>query len=118
VEQLPVQGMLRVLANNCALTQREGNIFHLALAPAHASLRNSKLEERLQEALSAHLGEQVKLLFTVTQPSAETPAALQERASQDRMRSAQEAIAQDNHVKTLQEMFDARIVPDSIRPVD
>jgi hypothetical protein len=34
------------------------------------------------------------------------------------MRSAQEAIVQDNHVKTLQEVFDARIVPDSIRPVD
>jgi DNA polymerase-3 subunit gamma/tau len=118
VEQLPLQGMPRVLANNCALMSREGNIFHLALAPAHASLRNSKMEERLQEALSTYLGEKVKLLFTITQPDAETPAALQERVSQDRMRSAQEAIVQDNHVKTLQEMFDARIVPDSIRPVD
>jgi DNA polymerase III subunit gamma/tau len=118
VEQLSLQGMLRVLANNCALMSREGNTFHLALAPAHASLRNSKMEERLQEALSAYLGEKVKLLFTITQPNAETPAALQERVSQDRMRSAEEAIVQDNHVKTLQEMFDARIVPDSIRPVD
>ena len=118
VEQLSLQGMLRVLANNCALMNREANTFHLALAPAHASLRNSKMEERLQEALSAHLGEKVKLSFTITQPNAETPAALQERISQDRMRSAEEAIVQDNHVKTLQEMFDARIVPDSIRPVD
>ena len=64
------------------------------------------------------MGEKAKLLFTVTQPTAETPAALQERVSQDRLRSAQEAISQDSHVKTLQEMFDARIVPDSIRPVD
>ena len=118
VESLSLQGMLRVLANNCALIRREANTYHLELAPAHASLRNSKLEERLQEALSAHLGEKAKLLFTVTQPTAETPAALQERVSQDRLRSAQEAISQDSHVKTLQEMFDARIVPDSIRPVD
>ena len=118
VERLSLQGMLRVLANNCALIRREDNIYHLELAPAHATLRNSKLEERLQEAMSAHLGKKVKLLFTVTPPSAETPAALQERVSQDRLRSAQEAIAQDNHVKTLQEMFDARIVPDSIRPAD
>ncbi len=118
VEQLPLQGMPRVLANNCALMSREGNTFHLALAPAHASLRNSKMEERLQEALSTYLGGKVKLLFTITQPNAETPAALQERISQDRMRSAQEAIVQDNHVKNLQEMFDARIVPDSVRPVD
>jgi DNA polymerase III subunit gamma/tau len=118
VEELPLQGMVRVLAGNCALVRREGSTFHLALAPAHASLRNAKVEERLQEALSAHLGEQVKLLFTVTQPTAETPAALQERVFQDRLRAAQEAIAQDNHVKTLQEMFGARIVPDSVRPVD
>ena len=118
VERLPVQGMVRVLANNCAMIRRDGNTFHLELAPAHASLRNSKVEERLQEALSAHFGEKVRLMFAVTQPSAETPAALRERVSQDRLRSAQEAIAQDNHVKTLQEMFDARVVPDSIRPVD
>ena len=110
--------MVRALAGNCALIRREGNTFYLALAPAHASLHNAKLEERLQETLSTHLGKKVKLLFSVTQPPEETPAALQERASQDRLRSAQEAIAQDSHVKTLQEMFGARIVPDSVRPVD
>ena len=118
VDQLPLQGVVRALAGNCALIRREGNTFYLALAPAHASLHNAKLEERLQETLSTHLGKKVKLLFSVTQPPEETPAALQERASQDRLRSAQEAIAQDSHVKTLQEMFGARIVPDSVRPVD
>jgi len=118
VERLPLQGMVRVLANNCAMIRREGNTFHLEMAPAHSSLRNSKLEERLQEALSAHLGERIKLQFTVTRPSEETPAAFQERVSQDRLRTAQEAIARDNQIKTIQEMFDARIVPDSIRPVD
>jgi DNA polymerase III subunit gamma/tau len=105
VEQLPLQGVVRALANNCAMTHREGNTFHLALAPAHTSLHNSKLEERLQEILSAYMGTQVKLLFTVTQPTVETPAALQERTSQDRLRSAQDAIAQDNHVKSLQEIL-------------
>ena len=118
IAQLPLQGVVRALANNCALIRREGNVLHLALAPAHASLRNAKVEERLQEALSAHLGEKVKLQFSVTQPAAETPAVLQERQSQDRMRAAQEAIAQDSHVKTLQEMFGARVVPDSVRPLD
>jgi len=118
LEQLPLQGVVRALANNCGLIRREANTFHLALAPAHASLRNSRVEERLQEALSVHLGEKVKLVFTVAQPTVETPAALQERVSQDRLRAAQEAIAQDGQVKALQEMFGARIVPDSVRPVD
>jgi DNA polymerase-3 subunit gamma/tau len=118
IGQLPLQGVVRALANNCALIRREGQVFHLALAPVHASLRNVKVEERLQEALSAHLGVQVKLVFTVAEPQVETPAAMQVRESQDRMRAAQEAIAQDSHVKTLQEMFGARVVPDSVRPLD
>jgi DNA polymerase-3 subunit gamma/tau len=54
----------------------------------------------------------------VAEPQVETPAAMQVRESQDRMRAAQEAIAQDSHVKTLQEMFGARVVPDSVRPLD
>jgi DNA polymerase-3 subunit gamma/tau len=115
---LPLQGVVRALANNCALMRREANVLHLALAPAHASLRNARVEERLQEALSVHLGEKIKLAFTVTQPTTETPAVLQERISQDRLRAAQEAIAQDSHVKTLQEMFGARVVTESIRPLD
>ena len=90
----------------------------VALAPAHASLRNPRAEERLQEALSAELGEGVKLQFTVVPPPTETPAALQERTAQARLRAAEEAIARDGHVKTLQEMFGARVVPDSVRPVD
>lgn len=118
IEQLSLQGVVRALANNCALIRREANVFHLALAPGHTSLRNVKVEERLQEALSAHLGEKIKLAFSVAQPTVETPAALQDRVAQDRMRAAQEAIAQDSHVKTLQEVFGARVVPDSIRPLD
>jgi DNA polymerase-3 subunit gamma/tau len=77
-----------------------------------------KVEERLQEALSTHLGEKAKLVFTVAEPQAETPASMQVRESQERMRAAQESIAQDSHVKTLQEMFGARVVPDSVRPLD
>jgi DNA polymerase-3 subunit gamma/tau len=118
IARLPLQGVVRVLAQNCALLRREGAVLHLALAPAHASLRNPRAEERLQEALSAELGERVKLQFKVAPPPTETPAALQERSAQERLRAAEEAIARDGHVKTLQEMFGARVVPDSVRPVD
>ena len=118
IGRLSLQGVVRALANNCALIRRDGHVFHLALAPVHASLRNVKVEERLQESLSSHLGEKIKLVFTVAEPREETPAAIQMRESQDRMRAAQEAIAQDKHVKTLQEMFGARVVPDSVRPLD
>jgi len=118
IARLSLQGVVRALAQNCALLRREGNILHLALAPAHASLRNPRAEERLQEALSAALGERLKLQFTATPPPAETPAARQDRTAQERLRAAEEAIARDDNVKALQEMFGARVVPESVRPLD
>jgi len=118
ITRLPLQGVVRALAQNCALLRREGTVLHLALAPAHASLRNPRAEERLQEALSTALGERLKLQFTATQPPAETPAARQDRTAQERLRAAEEAIARDDNVRTLQETLGARVVPESVRPLD
>ncbi len=118
IDALRLHGIARELAVNCSLKAREGDVLHLMLAPAHASLRNARLEQRLQDSLSAHLGKPVKLAFTVAAPEAETPALMKERVSQDRMRAAQDAIAQDGNVKTLQEMFEARVVPESVQPLD
>ncbi len=118
IEALRLHGIARELAVNCSLKSRDGDVFHLVIAPVHASLRNARLEQRLQESLSTHLGKPVKLVFSIAAPEAETPALMKERVSQDRLRAAQEAIAQDGNVKTLQEMFEARVVPESVQPVD
>lgn len=118
IDALSLHGIARELAANCSLKARDGDVFHLMVAPAHASLRNPRLEQRLQEALAAHLGTAVKLVFTVAPTEAATPAVIKERASQDRLRAAQDAIAQDSNVKTLQDLFEARVVPESVQPVD
>lgn len=118
IEALRLHGIARELAVNCSLKSRDGDVFHLVIAPVHASLRNARLEQRLQESLSTHLNKPVKLVFSIAAPEAETPALMKERVSQDRLRAAQEAIAQDGNVKTLQEMFEARVVPESVQPVD
>ena len=118
IDALSLHGIARELAANCSLKARDGDVFHLMVAPAHASLRNPRLEQRLQEALAAHLGSAVKLVFTVAPTEAATPAVIKERVSQDRLRAAQDAIAQDSNVKTLQDLFEARVVPESVQPVD
>ncbi|MEK7321929.1 MAG: DNA polymerase III subunit gamma/tau [Pseudomonadota bacterium] len=118
IDALRLHGIARELAVNCSLKARDGDVFHLVIAPVHASLRNARLEQRLQESLSTHLGRPVKLVFSIAAPEAETPALMKERVSQDRLRAAQESIAQDGNVKTLQEMFEARVVPESVQPVD
>src|SRR3569623_1740103 len=118
IDALSLHGIARELAANCSLKARDGDVFHLMVAPAHASLRNPRLEQRLQEALAAHLGSAVKLVFTVAPTEAATPAVIKERVSQDRLRAAQDAIAQDSNVKTLQDLFEARVVPESVQPFD
>ena len=115
---LRVQGVPRQLAGNCVLSRREGDSFHLTLAPAHASLRSQKAEERLQQALAEHLGRPVKLSIVVGEAAAETPAAREQRQARQRQAEAVAAIEQDEHVKAFQERFGARVVPDSIKPIE
>lgn len=118
LDALSLHGIARELAANCSLKARDGDVFHLVVAPAHASLRNPRLEQRLQEALAAYLNRTVKLVFTVAAPEGQTPAVLKERETKDRLRAAQDEIAQDSNIKTLQELFEARVVPESVQPVD
>lgn len=118
LDALSLHGIARELAANCSLKTRDGDVFHLVVAPAHASLRNPRLEQRLQEALAAYLNRTVKLVFTVAAPEGQTPAVLKERETKDRLRAAQDEIAQDSNVKALQELFEARVVPESVQPVD
>ncbi len=118
IDRLTLQGMVRQLAANCVLQRREDDTYYLAIAPAHASLRNARLEERLQSAVSEALGVKVKLVFSVESHGGDTPAAQQERHTQDKQRAAVSAIEEDDNVRTFKDTFGARVVPDSIEPLD
>ncbi|MDX1250951.1 MAG: DNA polymerase III subunit gamma/tau [Gammaproteobacteria bacterium] len=117
IEALRLDGMARQLAANCTLKNRDGENIHLTLAPTHASLRNKRMEERLQQALSQHYGIAVKLTIDIGAPQGDTPALIREQRELDRQQAAVEAIRGDPNVHALQESFNARVVPDSIQPV-
>ena len=117
VEALKLDGMARQLAANCTLNKRDGQTFFLALAPTHVSLRNKKLEERLQQALTQYCGAPANVVVEIGAPQAETPALLKEQRDLDRQQTAVQAISDDENIRALQETFNARIVPDSIQPV-
>lgn len=116
IAQLRLDGMVRQLAVNCALKAREGDIFHLTLAPAHRSLHSKKLEERLQFALSQYLGSPARLTFSTEEAAAATPAVIEAQQREQRQRAAEQAIEHDANVQALQQTFNARILPDSVRP--
>jgi DNA polymerase-3 subunit gamma/tau len=116
VERLGLSGMAKQLALNCALVEREGNNFRLALEPAHAQMLNKSIEERLKTALEQHLGAPVGLRFQVGKLTVATPADQRKQQRTERQQAATEQVTQDPHVRDIQAMFDARIT--AIHPFD
>ncbi|MDS4018940.1 MAG: DNA polymerase III subunit gamma/tau [Candidatus Competibacter sp.] len=116
VERLGLSAMAKQLALNCELVERESHHFHLALDPRHAQMLNKSTEERLKAALEQHLGAEVVLKFQIGNVTAATPAHQRQRRQAELRQAAAERIAQDPHVRAMQEAFDARIT--AIHPLD
>jgi DNA polymerase-3 subunit gamma/tau len=118
VAGLGLSGLEQQLAVNCALQSREGNRFNLALSSEHSRLHNKKFEERLLEALTRCFGENTKLTIEVGEHASETPAMRDSRERSERQSEAEQSICNDDNVQSLQEIFGATILTDSVQPVD
>ena len=116
--QLNLGGMTREMAGHCVLVSRDENRIRLVLDAAHAHLLSPQRQQRLEQALRARLGEGLRLEIETAAPAEETPAARRERERRERQQAAAEAIERDSGVKVLQEVFDARIVPETVHPIE
>jgi DNA polymerase-3 subunit gamma/tau len=75
----------------------------------------SQMEERIGQAL----GERIKLRFVAdSQGASETPAARAASARESAQGAAEQAIADDPLVQSLIRDFGARVVPQSIKPIE
>jgi DNA polymerase-3 subunit gamma/tau len=115
---LGLKGMVAELAANCAIDSWEGDRLALVLSEQHSQLYKKTFEERLQKAVSDHLGKPVRLHIRVGAPPAETPAGEAARLQSQRRQSAVDAIEQDETVKAFKDRFGATVQTDSIRPLD
>jgi DNA polymerase-3 subunit gamma/tau len=115
---LKLGGITSQLANNCAFQSWDGETLCLRLDPAKQQLRVGQSEKRLLDGLRRRLGEQVKLQILVRQGELETPAKRQAKAQSERQQQAEQSFTNDPLVREMQEHFDARLVSDSIKPVD
>ena len=118
VAALNLRGIAQQLAANCALQKRDADVIYLTLDAAHSQLHSKQQEERLQQALQDHFGAPLRLVLKVGAPDNETPAQRAARETAERQQAAQQAIEQDPSVRALQDAFNARIQPDTVRPVD
>ena len=114
---LKLGGIASQLANNCVFDSWDGETLNLTLDPARQQLRVGQAEKRLQDGIRKLLGDRVKLQITAESSELETPAQRQAREQQERQREAEQVMANDPLVREMEEHFDARLVPGSVKPV-
>lgn len=117
VEALPITGMPKQLAANCVLTEKKGTVYHLQLIPSLQQIATKGVMERLQKALSSLLNEEIKIHIDFKEPAEESPAARQERKQAEKQQAAEQSIKADPTVNELIDVFDAKVLPDSIQPI-
>ncbi len=119
LEQLPLKGLPRQLAMNAALVDHVPGRLTLALSSQHMGLKRESVEGALQQALEAHLGGPLRLVWTEAAPGAvHTPAEQQAATERARQQAAEASIQSDSGVRGLLERFGAEIRPGSVTPLD
>ncbi|MBW7470036.1 DNA polymerase III subunit gamma/tau [Marinobacter sp. F4218] len=114
---LGIVGMPGNLASHGALSW-QGDTVVLTIDDGHARLLNARHEEKILAGLRNRFGATTKLRVEPGEPGPQTPAAYEERQRKARQKAAEESIRKDPAVQSIVERFGARVVEDSIRPVE
>jgi DNA polymerase-3 subunit gamma/tau len=116
VATLGLDAAARQLAANCALTAQSSTGLHLSIEPRNAHLLTESLKVRVAAAVNASFGDDRKVGFAIDKGVNDTAAARQARSEDEKQRKAREAIAADDNVRAMGELFSAEVVADSVRP--
>jgi len=118
VQTMNIKGMVKQLAVNCVMENRDAGNIKLVLNEDHGQLLNAGLQSKLQDALSDYLAENIKLDIVLGKSQTESPAQTAERNKAEKQQAAEQDIEQDPMVQALKENFGAQVVPNSVRSVD
>ena len=114
---LKLSGAARELARNLELESTASDRWRFLVPDTLRHLGSESVIQSLQTALSDRLGHAVILdLHTATEPLQSVAAAAQ-AAEVNRMSEAEKAIDEDPTVQEMKEKFGAKIVPDTIQPM-
>ncbi|HET6433914.1 DNA polymerase III subunit gamma/tau [Dyella sp.] len=118
VERAALRGPLGQLAQNAAPRSREGQTLTLVLQAAHMHLAVEPMVSQMEERIGDVLGERIRLKFTSDVAAVlHTPAARAAEARDAAQAQAVQSIEEDPLVQALKRDFGARVVPQSIKPV-
>ena len=115
---LDISGQVRELARNVQLQSRSDDRWDFIIAPSLRHLGSANCVNRLSQAISEKMGHPVCIkLVDSDGRGIVTAAALDEQKTRQGMSEAEKAINDDPTVKALKEQLGARIVEDSIQPL-
>ncbi|MEM1413037.1 MAG: DNA polymerase III subunit gamma/tau, partial [Pseudomonadota bacterium] len=115
--ELKLSGPVKELARNIQFETREGSDWRFLLSEDVRHLGNPGLVQQLQSALSSQLGQPVNLTVNTVQQAVASPAVATKQAELRQISDAEQAIEEDPTVRALKERFGARILEDSIQPL-
>ncbi|AKC85733.1 DNA polymerase III subunit gamma/tau [Pseudoxanthomonas suwonensis] len=113
-----LKGPARELAAHTAFVSHADGVLTLALAPGFEYLSTERSTGALAAALAASLGAAPRIAIQNVVAPAETLNERRDRERDSRQSAAEDAFLNDPGVKRLIEQHGARVVPDSIRPLD
>ena len=114
---LELSGAAREFARNIQLESVDEDRWKFLVPDTLHDLGSENVVRSLQSALSSRLGRAVKLDLHKASKPVKSVAAAVHSAEVNRMSEAERAIDEDSTVKDIKKKFGARIVPDSIQPL-
>jgi DNA polymerase-3 subunit gamma/tau len=117
VAELSLPPMVAQLAGQTELKSIEGSVVTLALPASHKHLAEKAYTDRLKSALDAATGRRWMLAFEVGSKAEASLAAQRQREQADAKAKTEAAFRSEPFVQDALARFDAKIRPDSIKPV-
>ena len=114
---LELSGPAREFARNIQLESIDDNRWEFLVPDTLLHLGSEKVVQSLRSALASRLGHPVKLHLHSASEPVKSVASAAEQARMNRMSEAERAIDEDPTVKGIKKKFGAKIVPDSIQPI-
>jgi DNA polymerase-3 subunit gamma/tau len=118
VASADLRGPTRDLAAHAAFVAHADGVLTLALPDGFDHLCSEALVGKLADAFGARLGAVPRIVFAKADASGDTLHARNERARDERQAKAEQDFQDHPTVRRYMQQFGAKLVPDSIRPVD
>ena len=114
VDQLKL-GLVKALAQQSELVSFKNNEMILSIADEHKHLLNETYQKKLELSLSEHFNQRIKLII-LQKGANNSPLKQKQEERSTLMKDTEDAILQDQFVKSLLNEFNAEIIPSSIKP--